>query len=168
MDMAVPSTMEETPIGVDGDATGIARNNDEHAISTTLSSVTSLTMTTAEEEDNNPNQWQTVTSRKSRSHDSHKGPEIDLKQVAKKARQLSTTQRKTVRQAEQALTPEEKSHISKWNKVIKDTDKPTSDEEEEQPPKDKGKCMDPKNWGNANLEPDEIDPDTQHVILEDA
>ncbi|KAG1802285.1 uncharacterized protein HD556DRAFT_1190610, partial [Suillus plorans] len=81
---------------------------------------------------------------------------------------LTREQENLVREAENKLTPAEKERVrTRWNIPSRPSSDGSESEESQVagPSKDKGKVPDPRNWGNANLDEEDIDLEAQHAAL---
>ncbi|KAG1793840.1 uncharacterized protein HD556DRAFT_1476184 [Suillus plorans] len=81
---------------------------------------------------------------------------------------LTREQENLVREAENKLTPAEKERVwTRWNIPSRPSSDGSEPEESQVagPSKDKGKVPDPRNWGNANLDEEDIDLEAQRAAL---
>ena len=142
----------------------IVTNNDNHESDT--SSLSDLSNT-----DKIKNPWTTVVSRRSRSLDSLKRdtmPSKKVKVVQNRVNTLTTEQDTIVNQAEKQLTTAQKEQLSRrYEKVQKKTaPREKSGSRGEGPSTTKGKGVDPRNWGGAQLSVSDLDVEAQHAALE--
>jgi len=121
--------------------------------------------------DENPNPWIKVVPRRTRSlHSLNKVGMNKNSITAKKNIKALRTEKETVfNRAEEQLTTAQKEHISRRYEKInekprKETEPSTS--RGEGPSNPKGKSVDPRNWGAAQLSDEDIDVDTQCAALE--
>ena len=102
------------------------------------------------------------SAKRTQSLDSAKRRLINKKVVYLKSNTLSTEQEKTVEAANKLLTEEQKEQIAQRQDKIANQ----SENIKSGPSRNKGKMIDPQEWGNARLNPEELDINFQEAIFE--
>ena len=102
------------------------------------------------------------SAKRAQSLDSAKRRLRNKKVVYLKSHTLSTEQEKAVEAANELLTEEQKEQIAqRQDKVANQLENVESG-----PSRNKGKTIDPREWGNARLNPEELDVNVQEAIFE--
>ena len=112
-----------------------------------------------EYEDGDP-QWSSIRHGRARSLDSARASLRDKKIIYLKPSALSAEQEKAVEAATESLTQEQKEHIQQCQVVAQ----PNKDSIPG-PSCNKGKTVDPREWGNAGINPEELDINIQQVMM---
>ena len=116
----------------------------------------------SEQEDGTP--WITVQRKRARSLDSAKKSRRNknLAQFDINAKnKLSTEQETVIKAATEALTKEQREHVVRRQDIIAQ-----SEGDEVGMSRDKGKTIDPREWGNSGIVHEELDPDVQGAIFD--
>ena len=114
--------------------------------------------------DQNDTPWITVQRRCVRSLDSAKSSKYDKNVVHFKTKNLTMEQQKTVKAAAEALTKEEMVRVQHRQEIVYEHE--TDNEEQPESSKSKGKTIDPREWGNAGINHEELMPETQAAIFD--
>ena len=102
------------------------------------------------------------SAKRAQSLDSAKRRLRNKKVVYLKSHTLSTEQEKAVKAANELLTEEQKEQIAqRQDKVANQLENVESG-----PSRNKGKMIDPREWGSARLNPEELDINVQEAIFE--
>ncbi|EED82499.1 predicted protein [Postia placenta Mad-698-R] len=113
----------------------------------------------------NGGRWHTVTrSRRSRSLDPMDKDNVYRLATEENTHVLTTNQREVIRTAEGELHPAEQEHINRRFRVVherRNRERPESKDEGPSMRMDKGKGIDPRNWGNAEIAPEDLDIEAQ-------
>ena len=114
--------------------------------------------TSDDESDDHPRK----SAKRAQSLDSAKRRLRHKKVVYLKSNTLSTEQEKAVEAANELLTEEQKEQIAqRQDKVANQIEN-----DESGPSRNKGKMIDPREWGKARLNPEELDINVQEAIFE--
>jgi hypothetical protein len=116
--------------------------------------------------------WTSIRRRRAQSLDSTKKnlKNKKLRYLKPDISTLSKEQERTVKAATNLLTKEQKDNVRRRQ------DKVTTQREENNPPgpepgssssREKGKTVDPREWGNAGIEPEELDINTQEAMIKE-
>jgi len=128
----------------------------------------SASESSSEYEAENRNEWTTVQRRRARSAEptpTRRNRVETSKLRIPKPVVLEKEFSKVVHEAEKSLTPAERETIARRSqKVAKRRERSKS--RGEGPSEPKGKSIDPREWGNAGLSPEEINVETQRAALE--
>jgi len=118
----------------------------------------------SEPDENNGSPWITVQRKRARSLDSAKKSRYNknLVQFNTSTRKLSTEQEKAVKAATEALTSEQRERVARRQDVLD----VQSEEDDEEPSRDKGKTVDPREWGNAGISRKELNPEIQAAMID--
>jgi hypothetical protein len=100
---------------------------------------------------------------RARSVDSAQYSIRNKKTIYFKSHTLSTEQEQTVNAAAEALTQAQKERLERRQENVT-----TRVEENNEPGTSlsKGKAIDPGNWGNSGIDPEELDPETQAALID--
>ncbi|KAF8222800.1 hypothetical protein L208DRAFT_1521237 [Tricholoma matsutake] len=101
--------------------------------------------------------WVTVKPRQSRSLDSLRKNKVKVKFLAKAKQSHNDS---VLDEAEKSLTPDQRERIQKRNAAVR-THEGTASSCGEGTSEMKGKGPDPRNWGNAGIDPNKLDTDKQ-------
>ncbi|KAG1874233.1 hypothetical protein C8R48DRAFT_769623 [Suillus tomentosus] len=131
-------------------STGVVENDNNEPVNNPF---VTTSESSAESDDGTP--WKTVKDRRIKSRRAAK----------RKPKTKDQVEPDLVREAEKHLTQEEKQCISDRRRVEERAriSEQTSSSHDEGP--SKGKGVDPRNWGNADLEESEVDPEAQREAL---
>ena len=121
--------------------------------------------------DDNPNPWIKVVPRRTRSLDSLNSARMNVNFITtnKNLKALKTGKETVLSQAESQLTTAQKKQISRRYEKIQEKPRKraeSSTSRGEGPSEPKGKNIDPRNWGAAQLSDDDLDVDAQRAALE--
>ena len=102
-----------------------------------------------------------ISKKRARSLDSARKKLRSKKVVYLKRNELSSEQKKVVEAAANSLTQEQKSQVQRRQNRVEESNPP-----EPSTSRDKGKMIDPREWGNAGIPSDEISVEMQKALLE--
>jgi hypothetical protein len=114
-----------------------------------------------ESEDEDP-RWTTVRRKRAQSLDSAKKNLINKNLIYLKPNTLSTEQKKVVDAATDLLTRDQKDQLRRRQNKTQHNE----NNAEPGPSRNKGKTVDPREWGNVGINPEEMDINVQEAILD--
>ena len=115
-----------------------------------------------ESEDDDP-RWATVKRGRAHSLDSARKNLRNKKFIYLKSKTLSTEQEKIVEAAASLMTQEQKDQVQRRQDKV--TTRQENNLPEPGPSRSKGKAVDPREWGNAGIEPEELDINVQEAMI---
>ena len=121
----------------------------------------------AHEREENDSPWTTVVHRhrRARSLDSLDGTRARHRETSNPQRGLTMEQARVVNAATSNMTSQQKEMLKRRQEKIYSPQDPTPSNEEG-PSRDKGKGIDPREWGNANISQESLDIGAQTAALE--
>lgn len=123
---------------------------------------------TSDESEHNDPGWVTTKRSRAQSLDSARTKLKNKNIIYLKSKTLSSEQKKLVAAAANNLTQEQRDQVQRrQDKVAPRTDEDELPEPQPEagPSRHKGKAVDPREWGNAGIEPEELDINVQEAIL---
>ena len=102
-----------------------------------------------------PEYWTTVTRKRAHSEGS-----LPIK------RPLTSEQTKAVKKATEGMTAEQKEMIRRRQNKVRPRQDDSVSSRGEGPSKNKGKTIDPREWGNVDIEHEDLDVEAQEAALD--
>ena len=118
--------------------------------------------------DGNDNQWQTIQRRRARSLDSFEKAQPRYREETVPQKELTREQARMVEAASKRLTTSQREILRRRQRKIPAEQGESESSEEDRPRKatDKGKGIDPLEWGNVNISQESLEVDAQAAALE--
>ena len=109
--------------------------------------------------------WTTVTHRRARSLSSLESTRALSKRNSGSKKRLTDEQNKAVKKATSSLTVQQKETLRRRKERLPFDFDESESSQEEGPSKDKGKGIDPREWGNVNISRESLDRNAQAAAL---
>ena len=116
--------------------------------------------------DENESQWTTVKRRRAKSLSSLDKASYLNKKAGGARKGLTTEQVKVVGMATTGMTTQQKETLRRRQQNVNILRDSSVSSREEGPPRQKGKTIDPREWGNVNISQDSLDIAAQTAALE--
>ena len=165
-----PSPRKETRVEI-AQETGNSRLDSEIGVDNNNNPIPKIIETTSSNEGDTPEldgdetPWTTVKRRRARSMSSLERARALSKKNSDSRKLLTDEQAQAVKKAASSLTAQQKETLRRRRERLPFDPNESESSREEGPSKDKGKGIDPREWGNVNISRESLDRDAQAAAL---